>query len=154
MLREFKEFAMRGNVVDIAVGVIIGAAFGAIVNSLVADMIMPPIGSILGSVDFSNLFLVLKQGQTPGPYFSLAEARTAWVVALSYGVFVNKGISFLIVAFVVFLLIKVINQLQREQAAPPSEPTSKDCPFCFSSIPIKAIRCPQCTSELLAAHPS
>lgn len=150
MLREFKEFAMRGNVVDMAVGIIMGAAFGAIVNSVVADIIMPPIGLILGNVDFSNMFVVLKDGATPGPYHSLAEAQKAGAVLLSYGVFANKVISFLIVSFAVFMLIKGINQLQREKAAPPAEPTEKSCPFCFTSIPIQAIRCPHCTSELPA----
>jgi large conductance mechanosensitive channel len=154
MLKEFRDFAMRGNVVDMAVGIIIGAAFGAIVNSLVADVIMPPIGLVLGNVDFSNLFLTLKQGKTPGPYLSLADAQSAGAVLLSYGIFINKVISFLIVAFAVFMLIKGINKLQREQVAPPPEPTTKDCPFCFSSIPIKAVRCPHCTSELSAAHSS
>jgi len=148
MLKEFKEFAMRGNVVDMAVGIIIGGAFGTIVKSLVADVIMPPIGLALGGVDFSNLFLTLKDGGTAGPYETLAGAQEAGAVVISYGVFLNAVISFLIVAFAVFLLIRSINRLQREKEAPPAEPTTKDCPFCLSAIPIKATRCPNCTSQL------
>ncbi len=151
MLKEFREFAMRGNVVDMAVGIIIGAAFGTIVKSLVADIIMPPIGLLLGNVDFSNLFTVLREGAAAGPYASLADAQKAGAVTINYGVFVNLIISFLIVAFVVFLLIRQINKLKREAEAPPLEPTSKDCPYCLSSIPIKATRCPHCTSDLGAA---
>jgi len=151
MLKEFKEFAMRGNVVDMAVGIIIGAAFGTIVKSLVTDVIMPPIGLLLGNVDFSNLFLVLKDGATAGPYASLNDAQAAGAVSLNYGVFINTIISFLIVAFAVFLLIRGINKLKRKEEAPPPEPTTKDCPYCFSRISIKATRCPQCTSELKAA---
>jgi large conductance mechanosensitive channel len=148
MLKEFKEFAMRGNVVDMAVGIIIGAAFGTIVKSLVSDVIMPPIGLLLGNVDFTNLFAVLREGSTAGPYASLADAQKVGAVTLNYGVFVNTIISFLIVAFAVFLLIRQINRLKREGEIPPPEPTTKDCPYCLSSIPIKATRCPQCTSEL------
>jgi len=148
MFKEFKEFAMRGNVVDMAVGIIIGGAFGTIVKSLVSDVLMPPIGLLLGGVDFANFFLTLKEGAAAGPYSSLAAAQEAGAVVISYGVFLNAVISFLIVAFAVFLLIKGINRLQREQEAPPSEPTTRDCPFCISTIPIKASRCPHCTSEL------
>jgi large conductance mechanosensitive channel len=148
MLKEFKEFAMRGNVVDMAVGIIIGAAFGTIVKSLVADIIMPPIGLLLGNVDFSNLFIVLKQGATAGPFATIAEAQKAGAVTINYGMFANTVISFLIVAFAVFLLIRAINKLQREEEAPPEEPTTKDCPHCLSTIPIKATRCGHCTSEL------
>jgi large conductance mechanosensitive channel len=151
MLKDFKEFAMRGNVVDMAVGIIIGAAFGTIVKSLVTDVIMPPIGLLLGNVDFSNLFLVLKDGATAGPYASLNDAQAAGAVSLNYGVFINTIISFLIVAFAVFLLVRSINKLKRKEEAPPPEPNTKDCPYCFSKIPIKATRCPQCTSELKAA---
>lgn len=151
MLKEFKEFAMRGNVVDMAVGIIIGAAFGTIVKSLVTDVIMPPTGLLLGNVDFSNLFVVLKSGTTPGPYASLNDAQAAGAVSLNYGIFINTIISFLIVAFAVFLLIRSINKLKRKEEAPPPEPTTKDCPYCFSKISIKATRCPQCTSELKAA---
>ena len=150
MLKEFKEFAMRGNVVDMAVGIIIGAAFGTIVKSLVADIIMPPIGLLLGNVDFSNLFIVLKQGATAGPFATIAEAQKAGAVTINYGMFVNTVISFLIVAFAVFLLIRALNKLQREEEAPPEEPTTKDCPHCLSTIPIKATRCGHCTSELSA----
>jgi large conductance mechanosensitive channel len=148
MLKEFKEFALRGNVIDMAVGIIIGAAFGTIVSSLVSDIIMPPIGLILGGVDFVNFFALLKAGSPPGPYASLADAQAAGAVTISYGVFINSVISFLIVAFVMFLLIRGINRLQREEEAPPAEPTTKECPYCLSAIPIKATRCPQCTSAL------
>jgi large conductance mechanosensitive channel len=148
MLKEFKEFAMRGNVVDMAVGIIIGAAFGTIVKSLVSDVIMPPIGLLLGNVDFSNLFITLKQGATAGPYASLADAQAAGAVSMNYGVFLNTIISFIIVAFCVFLLIRGINQLKRKEEAPPPEPTTKDCPYCFSAIPVRATRCGHCTSEL------
>ena len=139
---------MRGNVVDMAVGLIIGGAFGTIVKSLVSDVMMPPIGLMLGGVDFSDLFLTLKDGATAGPYATLAMAQKAGAVTISYGVFINAVISFLIVAFAVFLLIKGLNKLQREKEQPAAEPTSKDCPFCYSSISIKATRCPNCTSEL------
>jgi large conductance mechanosensitive channel len=150
MLKEFKEFAMRGNVIDMAVGIIIGAAFGAIVSSLVSDIIMPPIGLLLGNVDFSNLFIVLRHGATSGPYSSLAEAKSAGAVTFNYGVFVNTIISFIIVAFAIFLLIRSINRLKRQREAPPPVPTTKECIYCFSTIPIKAVRCPHCTSELKA----
>jgi large conductance mechanosensitive channel len=150
MLKEFKEFAMRGNVVDMAVGIIIGAAFGTIVKSLVADIIMPPIGLLLGNVDFSNLFIVLQQGTTAGPYAALADAQNAGAVTINYGMFVNTIISFIIVAFSVFLLIRGINKMKRQEEAPPEEPTTKECPHCLSTIPIKATRCGHCTSELSA----
>ncbi len=150
MLKEFKEFAMRGNVLDMAVGIIIGAAFGTIVNSLVQDMIMPPIGLLLGNVDFSNLFVVLKEGKVAGPYASLAAAKSAGAVTINIGVFINTIISFVIVAFAVFLLVRTVNQLKRQEQAPPPVPTTKECTYCFSSIPIKATRCPHCTSELKA----
>ena len=148
MFKEFKEFAVKGNVVDMAVGIIIGAAFGAIVKSLVSDMIMPPIGLILGNVDFSNLFLVLKEGAAAAPYASLAEAQKAGAVTINYGLFVNAVISFIIVAFAVFMLIRSINRLKRQEEAAPAEATTKECPYCYSAIPIKATRCPNCTSEL------
>jgi len=148
MLKEFKEFAMRGNVVDMAVGIIIGGAFGTIVKSLVSDILMPPIGLLLGGVDFTNFFLTLKQGATAGPYATLSAAQEGGAVVVSYGVFLNAVISFLIVAFAVFLLIRGINKLQRQQEAPPPEPTTRECPFCASTIPIKATRCPNCTSQL------
>ncbi|MDF1590767.1 MAG: large conductance mechanosensitive channel protein MscL [Desulfobacterales bacterium] len=148
MIKEFKEFALRGNVVDMAVGIIIGAAFGAIVKSLVADIIMPPIGMLLGNVDFSNLFLVLKAGSTIGPFVTLAEAQKTGAVTINYGVFLNTIISFIIVAFAVFLIIRNINKLKRQEEKPSGEPTTKACPHCLSTIPIKATRCAFCTSEL------
>jgi large conductance mechanosensitive channel len=151
MFKEFKEFAMRGNVVDMAVGIIIGAAFGLIVKSLVADIIMPPIGLLLGNVDFSNLFVVLKEGTSPGPFLALADAQKAGAVTINYGLFINTVINFLIVAFAIFLLIRGLNKLKREKVAPAEEPTTKDCPHCLSTIQIKATRCPFCTSELQAA---
>jgi len=150
MLKEFKEFAMRGNVVDMAVGIIIGAAFGSIVTSLVADVIMPPIGLLLGNVDFSNLFVTLRNGAAAGPYSSVAQAKAAGAVTLNYGLFINAIISFLIVAFAVFILIRAINKLKRPEVKPATAPTTKECTYCYSTIPIKAVRCPACTSELKA----
>jgi large conductance mechanosensitive channel len=144
---EFKTFAMRGNVVDLAVGVVIGAAFTGIVNSLVKDVIMPPIGLALGNVDFSSLMVTLKDGaKAAGPYSSLAEAKAAGAVTINYGVFINSVVSFIIVAFAVFLLVRAANQLKPVDAA--AAPNTKDCPFCRMAIPIGATRCPQCTSEL------
>jgi large conductance mechanosensitive channel len=150
MVKEFKEFIMRGNVMDMAIGIIIGAAFGTIVNSLVADVIMPPIGLLLGKVDFANLFAVLHHGATPGPYPSLAAAKAAGAVTLNFGLFINTIINFVILAFAIFLMVKGVNQLRRPKPAPAAEPTTKNCPFCYSTIPIKATRCPNCTSELKA----
>jgi large conductance mechanosensitive channel len=153
MFKEFKEFAMKGNVVDMAVGIIIGAAFGTIVKSLVDDVIMPPIGLLLGNMDFSNIIITLRDGaKAAGPYASVAAAKAAGAVTINLGVFINTVISFLIVAFSVFLVIKGLNRMKREQDAPPAEPTTKECPFCFSAIPIKASRCPNCTSELAPAQ--
>ncbi len=148
MFKEFKEFAARGNVVDMAVGIIIGGAFGTIVKSLVADVLMPPLGLLLGGVDFSNFFFVLKEGATAGPYATLAEAQAAGAVAVAYGIFVNAIISFLIVAFAVFLLVRGINRLKREKTEPLAEVTEKECPHCCSQVPVKATRCPHCTSQL------
>ncbi|RMH89451.1 MAG: large conductance mechanosensitive channel protein MscL [Calditrichaeota bacterium] len=149
MLKEFKEFAMRGNVVDMAVGIVIGAAFGAIVKSLVADVLMPPIGLLLGDVDFSNLFIVLKEGAgAAAPYASLADARAAGAVTINYGTFINTIINFLIIAFAIFLVIQQMNKLKKQEEAKPEAPTTKECPRCFTTIPIKATRCPNCTSEL------
>ena len=145
---------MRGNVVDMAVGIIIGAAFGTIVNSLVKDIIMPPISLALGKVDFGNLFALLKAGpKAAPPYYSLAEAQAAGAVTENYGAFINNIITFLIVAFAVFLLIRLINNMRRRAEVPKvaAAPTTKDCPFCVSKIPIKASRCPNCTSALPAA---
>ena len=151
MFKEFKEFAMRGNVIDMAVGIVIGAAFGTIVKSLVSDIIMPPIGLLLGKVDFSNLFAVLKQGEAAaGPYASLADAQAAGAVTINYGVFINTLISFIVIAFAIFMVIRSMNKLKKKEEAAPAEPTTKDCPYCLTSIPIKATRCPHCTSELAA----
>ena len=150
MFKEFKEFAVKGNVIDMAVGIIIGGAFGTIVKSLVDDVIMPPIGLGLGKIDFSNLFLLLHEGpKAPAPYASVAAAKDAGAVTVNYGLFINSVVSFLIVAFVVFLMVRAINKLKKEQAQAPV--TTKECPQCASAIPAKALRCPLCTSELKAA---
>lgn len=148
MVKEFKEFAMRGNVLDMAVGIIIGAAFGTIITSLVADILMPPIGLLLGGVDFSNLFITIKEGATAGPLATLADAQKAGAVTINYGNFVNKVVSFVIVAFSIFMVVKGMNSLKKKEDTPAAMPTTKDCSFCFSAIPIKATRCPHCTSEL------
>ena len=148
MFKELKEFAMRGHVVDMAVGIIIGAAFGTIIKSLVNDIIMPPIGLLLGNVDFSNLFITLKEGATAGPYATLADAQAASAVTINFGVFINTVISFIIVAFCVFLLIRNINKLKKKEEEAPAEATTKECPYCFSTIAIKATRCSHCTAEL------
>jgi large conductance mechanosensitive channel len=146
MVKQFRDFIMRGNVIDLAVALIIGAAFGAIVTSLVADIIMPPIGLALGRVDFANLFLVLKDGaKAAGPYASLDDAKAAGAVTVNYGVFVIKVVTFLIVAFVVFMIIKAMARLRPREAVAPS---TKECPFCLSVVPLKATRCPHCTSQL------
>jgi len=150
MWKEFKAFAIKGNVIDLAVGIIIGAAFGTIVRSLVDDIIMPPIGYILGNVDFSNLFITIKEGtKAPAPYVTLDAAKNAGAVTINYGVFINNFVSFVIVAFSVFLLVKFISLLKKkEETTPKQEPATKDCPYCYSKISIKATRCPECTSEL------
>lgn len=153
MLKDFKAFIIRGNVVDMAVGIIIGAAFGPIVGSLVKDVIMPPIGLALGKVDFANLFVVLHEGKTPGPYASLTAAQTAGAVSINYGTFINTIINFIIIAAVVFFfIVRPIAQMNaRQKAKEPvvaAAPTTKECPFCFTQIPIKASRCPNCTSQL------
>ena len=151
MFKEFKEFAMRGNVIDMAIGIIIGGAFGPIVGSMVNDVLMPPIGLAMGGVDFSNLFVLIKEGsKAAAPYASLAAAKQAGAVTINYGLFINSVISFIIVVFCVFLLVKTMNRLKREETAPPAEPTTRDCPFCYSAIPLKASRCPHCTSEVKA----
>jgi large conductance mechanosensitive channel len=144
VLKEFREFAIKGNAVDLAIGVIIGAAFGGIVKSLVDDVIMPPIGKLVGGVDFSNLFLVLGSGSYP----SLDAARRAGAATVNYGVFLNTIINFTIIAFVLFLVVKAMNRMKRAEAAPAAVPTTKECPYCTSAIPIKAKRCPQCTSNV------
>lgn len=148
MLKEFREFAIKGNVVDMGVGIIIGVAFGAIVKSLVDDVIMPPIGVMMGGVDFSDMFLVLNEGSVPPPYESLAIAKEAGAATLNYGLFINNVITFLIVAFAVFLLVRAINRLRREQQVAPPSPTDKPCPYCSMTIPLRATRCPHCTSQL------
>jgi large conductance mechanosensitive channel len=149
MLKDFKAFIMRGNVVDMAVGIIIGAAFGAIITSLVKDVIMPPIGLALGNVDFSNMFAVLKEGVTAGPYESLKVAQDAGAVTINYGLFINTIIIFLIIALVIFFfIVRPIAKMQAKKVTAPAAPTTKDCPFCATAIPIKATRCPNCTSQL------
>jgi len=142
MLKEFKEFIMRGNVVDMAVGIIIGAAFGKIVTSFVNDILMPPIGLMLGKVDFSNLFINLSGQHYP----TVAAAKAAGAATLNYGIFFNTMLDFIIIAFAIFLLIRQVNRMKRPAPAPA--PSTKDCPFCLSAVPLKAIRCPHCTSEL------
>ena len=144
MLKEFKEFAMKGNVLDMAIGIIIGAAFGKIITSLVADVIMPPIGLILGKVDFSSLFLSLSGTH----YDSLVAAKAAGAPTINYGVFLNNVIDFMIVAFVIFMVIRQVNRWKKP--VPVAAPVTKECPYCFTAIPIKAVRCPNCTSELRA----
>jgi large conductance mechanosensitive channel len=150
MLKDFKAFIMRGNVVDMAVGIIIGVAFGAIVTSIVKDVIMPPVGLALGNIDFANLLVVIKQGTPPGPYSSLAAAQAAGAVSINYGQFINTIINFLIIAAVVFFfIVRPIAKLQASKKVEASPaPTTKDCPFCFSKININARRCPNCTSQL------
>ncbi len=150
MLKEFKEFVTRGSAVDMAVGIIIGAAFGAIVGSLVTDVLMPPIGLALGKVDFSSLFIVLKSGAVPGPYATIAAAKEAGAVTLNYGVFINTIVSFLIIALAVFLVIRQFNKMKKKAEAPAAAPATKECPYCFSAVAIKATRCPFCTSTLKA----
>lgn len=147
MLKEFKEFAMRGNVLDMAVGIIIGAAFGQIVNSFVQDVLMPPIGRLLGHADFSNLFVPL----TDRHYDTLAAAKAAGAATLNYGVFLNTVINFLIVAFAVFLLVRQVNRLMPKPAPAPAAPATRDCPYCLSAVPLKAVKCAHCTSELRPA---
>lgn len=149
MLKEFKEFAMKGSVMDMAIGIIIGGAFTPIVKSLVDDIIMPPIGLLLGDVDFAGKYILLKAGaELSGPYDSLAAAQEAGAVTLNYGLFINAIVTFLIVAFAVFLMVKVINRWKREEEAPPAEPTTRDCPHCCTEIALAATRCPACTAEL------
>jgi len=145
MRKEFRDFILRGNVLDLAIGIVIGVAFSAIVNSFVNDIIMPPIGLGLGGVDFTNLFALLKEGSPAAPYLSLEAARAAGAVTLNYGIFINTVISFLIIALVLFFIIKAVNKLSKKEKA---EITVKPCPYCFTSINIKATRCPNCTSEI------
>jgi large conductance mechanosensitive channel len=153
MLKEFKEFALKGNVIDMAVGIIIGAAFGTIVKSLVSDIIMPPIGLLLGNVDFAELFIVLKEGaKVAGPYATLKDAVAAGAVTINYGAFINNIVSFIIVAFSVFMFIKSFQKLKKKEEAPaPAAPTTKDCPYCKSKIAIDATKCAFCTSDVAKA---
>ena len=144
LVNDFKEFIMRGNVLDMAIGIIVGIAFGTIVNSVVNDLIMPPIGVALGNVDFSNLFINL----SGGTYSSVIEARQAGAAVIAYGAFINTVINFIIIAIVLFFIIRIFARLRRQQEEAPVTPTTKDCPYCYSSIAIKATRCPQCTAEL------
>jgi large conductance mechanosensitive channel len=149
MFKEFKEFILRGNVMDLAVGVIMGAAFNAVVKSFVDNIIMPPIGLLLGRVDFAELYIMLRMGDPAGPYATLADAQAAGAVTLSYGLFINAIVNLVLVGFAVFLMVRAVNRMRREEkeAAPPP-PTTVDCPYCLSSIPIQATRCPHCTSQL------
>lgn len=142
MFKEFKEFALRGNMLDMAVGIILGAAFGKIVSSLVSDVLMPPLGLLLGKLDFSNLFISLNGTA----YSSLAAAKATGAATLNYGLFVNQVVDFLIVAFVIFIIVRQVNRLKRP--APAAAPTTKECPRCLSTVPLKATRCPHCTSDL------
>jgi large conductance mechanosensitive channel len=148
LLKEYKEFAIKGNMIDMAVGIVIGAAFGAIISSLVADIIMPPIGLLLGNVDFSNFYILLKEGKMPGPYSSLAVAKAAGAVTLNVGVFINTLISFLIIGFSIFFVVRFINKLRQAEAPAPAAVTTKECPYCLSVIPLKATRCAHCTADL------
>ena len=147
MWKEFREFVARGNVFDLAVGVVIGAAFGKIVTSLVEDVLMPPVGMLLGRVDFSNLYVNL----SGGAYASLAEAKEAGAATVNYGLFLNNVIQFLLVAFAVFLLVRWYNRIRRREESVPAAPTDKECPYCRFTIPIGATRCAHCTSDLAAA---
>lgn len=149
MLEEYKKFAIRGNVVDMAVGIIIGAAFNGVVQSLVSDVLTPPLGLLMGDVDFENLFVVLREGTPEGPYGTLEAAQSAGAVTVNFGMFINAVISFVIVSFAVFVLVRYINRLREPEAAPePAAPTVKKCTFCLSDVPLAATRCPQCTSDL------
>ncbi|MFA5515750.1 MAG: large-conductance mechanosensitive channel protein MscL [Desulfuromonadales bacterium] len=149
MVKEFKEFVARGNVMDMAIGIILGAAFGAITKSMVDDVLMPPIGLLLGGVDFSNLFVVLREGIAAGPYLTVADAKAAGAVILTYGIFFQTVINFLIIAIAVFLLMKGVNRLKRALEEPPAVvAVTRDCPYCTMAIPLQARRCPQCTSEI------
>lgn len=148
MMNEFKKFVMRGSVIDMAVGIIIGGAFTKIVNSMVADVMMPPLGLLIGKVDFSNWFVVIKQGTTAGPYATIAEAQAAGATTMNLGLFLNAIISFIIVAFCIFLLIKAINKLNSPKEQAPIPVSTKKCPYCCSEIALEATRCPHCTSEI------
>ncbi|MFB9868575.1 large-conductance mechanosensitive channel protein MscL [Vreelandella sulfidaeris] len=148
--QEFREFAVKGNVVDMAVGIIIGGAFTLIVQSLVRDVMNPVIGLLVGGIDFSRLFFVLREGSVSAPYATLAEAQAAGAVTLNLGLFLNAVVSFTIVALAVFMLVRAINRLKREEVEAPKSPVEKACPYCFMTVPIKATRCGHCTSDLSA----
>jgi large conductance mechanosensitive channel len=148
MLKEFKEFAVKGNMIDMAIGIIIGTVFGSIVKSLVSDIFMPPIGLILGNIDFSNFFIVLSDPHGAGPYATLADAQKGQAVTMNIGLFINNTISFIITAFALFILVKNINRLKKEEVKIDSSPNDKECSYCKSRIHIEARKCPNCTSEL------
>lgn len=149
MLEEYKKFAVRGNVVDMAVGIIIGAAFNGVVQSLVEDILMPPLGLLMGDINLSSLFLVLREGTPPPPYPSLEAAQSAGAVTLNVGTFLNAALSFFLVTFAVFLLVRYVNRLREPTSPPePAAPTVKKCPYCVTDVPVQASRCPHCTSEL------
>ncbi|MCD6475590.1 MAG: large conductance mechanosensitive channel protein MscL [Anaerolineaceae bacterium] len=145
-LQEFKDFALKGNVIDLAIAFIMGGSFGTIINSVVNDIIMPPVGLLLGGVDFSNLFIMLKAGDPAGPYPLLAEAQEAGAVTINYGVFLSTITTFIIISLIMFLIIKSMNSMEKEKT--PAKPTTKECPYCCIDVPIKATRCPNCTSML------
>jgi large conductance mechanosensitive channel len=152
MWKEFRDFTTRGNVIDLAIGIMVGGAFAPIAKSLVDDIIMPPIGLVLGRVDFKNLFVQLTEGKTPGPYHTVEAAKAAGAVTVNYGLFINEIITFLIIAFCAFLIVQMVNRLRRRhEGAAPAEPTTKQCPYCLTAVPVKATRCPACTSQLPAA---
>jgi large conductance mechanosensitive channel len=147
--KDFRDFATRGNVVDLAIGIMVGGAFAPIAKSLVDDLIMPPIGMVLGHVDFKNFFWLLAEGKTPGPYASVEAAKTAGAVTVNYGQFGNTVLTFLIIAFAAFMIVRLVNRLRRhDEGAAPAEETTKKCPYCLSTLPIKATRCSACTSQL------
>ena len=148
MFKEFREFAVRGNVMDMAVGLVLGAAFGAIVKSFVDDVLMPPLGLLTGGMDFADQFVLLRAGDPPGPYPSLEQAKAAGAVTVNYGLLVNNVVSFVLVAFAVYLVVRAVNRMRREE---PPAPDAKSCPFCKTDIPLAAVRCPHCTSELAPA---
>jgi large conductance mechanosensitive channel len=153
MFKDFRDFVMRGNVLDLAVGIVIGVAFGTVVNSLVKDIIMPPIGLLLGKVDFANLFVVFRNGETtPPPYNTLADAQAAGAVTFNYGLFINTIIAFIIVTIAIFMIVRLVNRTRKafdtKKEKEAAAPSTKDCPFCATAIPLKAVRCPHCTSEL------
>ncbi len=151
MLKEFREFALKGNVIDLAVGIMIGAAFNTIVNSIVNDVIMPPVGLLIGNVDFTNLFVLLREGEVAAPYATLADAQSAGAITINYGIFLNTIISFMIIALVLFFIIRSVNRLKRAEEATPVEPSTKECPYCKSKVASAATRCPYCTSDLVEA---